>query len=156
MSDAIADIANAASASAAEHTMPTGLLSSGTTLKLAYPTQREFRNAFARLPADAHPVRVNPADASSNWAQLAVGGYGTVKKPDLITVEQDGAVHISPKAYADDVVAFVLGAIRSNPTIDDSIKQHLADFVNAMDARADKRHGYSNSPDEKAFVWIPV
>ena len=140
---------------AVEHTMPTGSLSSSTTLKLTYATSREFRNALARMPAKS-TLRVNPADTPSNCVKLIAGTYGTTKTPDLVAVDQNGAVHISPKAYADDMVAFVLCAIRSNPTIDDSIKQHLADFVNAMDSRADKRHGYSDSPEEKSLVWIPV
>jgi hypothetical protein len=91
----------------------------------------------------------------SNFAKLLPGTYGTTSHA-LITVNADGSVLISPKAYADDVVAFVLGAIANNPTIAAPIKQTLADFVNKMDARAVSRHGYSDSADEKAYAWSDI
>ena len=70
-----------------------------------------------------------------------------------ITVNEDGSTTIGKKAFVDDAVAFLSGAIATNPTIDDEIKKHLVDFVNAMDARAVKRHGYNGSLEEKEVEW---
>jgi len=77
--------------------------------------------------------------------KFPAGQYGK-----RISVAEDGAITIDKKAYADDIVAFVSGAI------DADIKVHLTRFVNAMDARAVARHGYSHSPEEAAFVWNDI
>lgn len=70
-----------------------------------------------------------------------------------IEVKPDGTIVISPKAYADDVVAFVSASIATNPTIDSSIKAHLTRFLDDLDARAVARHGYAADPNEAAVVW---
>lgn len=108
-------------------------------------TSRAIRHALVASPPDADVAR------PGNFAKLAAGQYAK-----HITVKEDGTIVIGPDAYADDVVAFVAGAIASNPTIGNPIKQHLADFVDAMDERAVARHGYSHSPEEAAFVWTKL
>lgn len=112
-----------------------------------YEHARAFRNHLAR------GVGINyTMSTPSNFAKVAPGNY-TSDGETRVRVQEDGSIWISRNAYADDVVAFVLGCIRSNPTIADGIKLALADFVDLMDARAVKRHGYSNSQAEKDFSW---
>lgn len=89
---------------------------------------------------------------ASNFAKLAPGEYMN----GGVVVNPDGSILLKPKVYADDAVSFIAGCIKTNPTIDDEIKQHLLRFVDAMDARAVKRHGYSNAPDEAAFEWTQL
>lgn len=105
---------------------------------------REFRNKF---PTDPKVVDMsNP----SNFCKIQPGLY------ENFTVSPEGVISISSKAYPDDVVAFVLGCISSNPTISDDLKLHLAKFLDGMDKRAVDRHGYSNSEVEKNFTWVNV
>lgn len=95
----------------------------------------------------------------SNFAKVATGDYVTASSGDnsLVRVNDDGSILISPKAYVDDVGAFCYGAIRSNPTISDEIKNHLARFIDDMDVRALTRHGYSHSCDEeRTLVWKQI
>jgi hypothetical protein len=73
-----------------------------------------------------------------------------------ITVQPDGTIVISPKAYADDVVAFVSAAISTNPNISQTLKDFLIDFIDDMDMRAVKRHGYSHNLDEASVNWVPA
>jgi len=106
-------------------------------------TSRAIRHALVASPPAADVAR------PGNFAKLAPGAY-----TKHIEIKDDGTIVIGPGAYADDVVAFVSGAIASNPTIAKEIKQHLVEFVDAMDARAVARHGYSASPEEAAFEWM--
>lgn len=76
-----------------------------------------------------------------------VGGYRHIQ------VAADGTIVIGPKAFADDVVAFVSASIASNPAIDDAIKAHLTRFLDDMDARAVARHGYDHDANEAAVPW---
>ena len=62
---------------------------------------------------------------------------------------------IHPSANADDVIAFVAGCIVMTG-IDNSIKVHLDRFLDAMDARAVAKHGYSDSLEEQRFLWTPL
>ncbi len=71
-------------------------------------------------------------------------------------VEEDGTFTVGPGAYVDDVVAFLLGAVKTNPTISGEIKGTLRDFLNRMDRRAVERHGYSASPKEKDYTWVDL
>lgn len=71
-----------------------------------------------------------------------------------ITVCDDGSIVIEPKAFVDDIVAFLSGAIETNPTIDPVIKSQLRHFVHLMDARAVQKHGYSHSPNEAALNFL--
>ena len=105
-------------------------------------TDREFRNTF---PTQAHPTDL---DQPGNLCKIGPGAYG-----DNVHVDEKGTITISPKAYADDVVAFVLGCMRKNPTVSNEIKGYLAQFLDAMDERAVTRHGYSNSKAEADYVW---
>jgi hypothetical protein len=120
-------------------------------ISLQYETRRAFRNGIARAGA-LTPRMSTP----SNFAKIAPGHYGTTSDQDLVNVSTSGQITFSRDAYVDDVIAFCLGAIRGNPTISDSIKQHLASFVNEMDARAVTRHGYSSSEAERVFTWTAV
>lgn len=70
-----------------------------------------------------------------------------------ITANPDGSITVGAKAFVDDAIAFFSAAISSNPTIDDGIKQHLIAFVDAMDARAVAKHGYSGSAEDAAINW---
>lgn len=106
---------------------------------------RQFRNHIASSPP---PINI---ERPGNTAKFEAGQFGK-----NIVVADDGTITISKKAYADDIVAFVLGAIRSNPTIDDTIKANLARFVDEMDKRAVDRHGYSHSKEEADFEWNSV
>lgn len=87
------------------------------------------------------------AGVKGRFCQALAGTYRHIE------VKPDGTIVISPKAYADDVVAFVSASIASNPTIADSIKAHLTAFLDDMDARAVARHGYADDPNEAAVVW---
>lgn len=111
--------------------------------------RREFRNTF---PMQPHKYDTK---STNNFCRMPVGSYGT-KTHDVVTVNADYSLTVSKRAFADDVVAFVLGSISSNPTISDDIKAHLARFLDAMDARALARHGYSKSEKEQAHTWTPV
>jgi hypothetical protein len=106
--------------------------------------RREARNGnlIATTPSDDIVVPVK--------GRFFQGLPGTYKH---VTVAPDGTITILPKAFADDVVAFVAGAIASNPNIDDATKAKLREFVDLMDARAVARHGYSANPDEAAVKW---
>jgi hypothetical protein len=107
-------------------------------------SSRQFRHAVSTtgLPFDA--------STQSNFAKVIPGTYGP------ITVQENGDIVISREAYADDVLAFVLGCISSNPTIDPLTKQNLGVVIDMFDARAVFRHGYSGSEEEKNFEWTPV
>jgi hypothetical protein len=105
---------------------------------------RQDRHAFIASPAASDMKR------PGNLCKWPAGTYGKIR------VDDDGTIVVSHKAYADDVVAFVAGAIESNPTIADEIKNRLRAFVDDMDARAVARHGYSQSADEAAFTWTPL
>jgi len=107
-------------------------------------SDRRFRNTFPRKPQPL--VLANP----SKFAKMAPGTYGP------ITVNEDGTILIGADAYADDVLAFVLGAIVGNPGIDITIKHTLARVVDQFDQRAVDIHGYSDSPTERDFEWVPV
>lgn len=102
-----------------------------------------------------HQIATTPPDVDlarpGNMCKFPAGQYGK-----RIAVADDGTITIDKKAYVDDVVAFAFGSIRSNPTIHESVKLHLARFVDAMDARADERHGYSHSETERDFTWTRV
>lgn len=118
-----------------------------------HTTARTFRNGVAQNGLDQQNFCI---DNPSNFAKTKPGRYGTASHPDLVNVTATGEVVISKHAYVDDVVAFCLGAIRSNSSISDDIKQQLANFVNAMDARAVGKHQYSKSIAEKDYVWNNV
>ena len=105
-------------------------------------TRREIRNTF---PVNPHPS--NP----QNPGNIVKFGPGTYFN-GCITVHDNGSFTVSEKAYVDDVVSFLSGAINSNPTISDDIKNLLKEFLNKMDERALLRHGYSGS-DEKFYTW---
>lgn len=92
------------------------------------------------------------AESPSNFAKTRPGVFWGGDK-ELVRVSQDGSVTFTPGCYVDDVVAFCHGAIASNPTIAPEIKTHLARFIDAMDARAMARHGYSNSKTEQEMTW---
>ena len=102
------------------------------------------------------------AETPSNFAKIDPGHYTVYsEKSDthhrIVSVREDGTVEVAPRAYVDDVVAFCYGAIRSNHTIGDDIKAHLARFLDAMDARAVARHGYAGSSDaERTYAWTPL
>lgn len=106
-------------------------------------TRRELRNTFPINPPESNPE--NPGNA----VKFGPGNYFN----NHITVHEDGSFTVSNKAYVDDVVAFLSGAINSNPTISEKIKDLLRDFLNRMDERALSRHGYSGS-DEKNYSWV--
>lgn len=109
-------------------------------------TCRSFRNNFS---IDG---TTRDENSSSRFAQIPAGGYCKNK----ITVNEDGSVHVSHKVFADELLAFTLGCIRSNPTIPDEIKAKLGEVIDLMDARAVKKHGYSYSPEEAAHEWKSV
>lgn len=102
---------------------------------------REFRN---KSVLEGFKV----AESESNFAKVTPGWYG-----DHIQVDKDGGVLIFPKAYADDVVAFVAGCLHHHAGITPNIQYCLVDFVNKMDERAMVVHGYDASPEEAAYVW---
>jgi len=106
---------------------------------------RLTRHSLSTTPPAADMAR------PGNFCKFAAGDYAK-----CIVVDERGRIIIDPCAYADDVAAFVLGCVRSNPTIEPGIKRKLAEFVDDMDARAVKRHGYSKSAEEKNFVWTSV
>ena len=108
-------------------------------------TSRQFRNEFPQQEHASDPKR------PSNFCKLFAGTYGK-----HFEVHGDGSVTIAPKAYVDDVAAFLLGCVASNPTLSQERKCHLARFIDEMDARAVERHGYSHNEQEKSFVWTPV
>ena len=130
------------------------LLSLYKTIEVNLTTHRQFRNELARLPLDTPYIRSH--GSHSNFAKLSTGTYGTDDTPALAEVRSDGSVVFAKEAYPDDVVAFVLCSLRSNPNVSDELKQHLADFVNGMDARAVARHGYAGDERERALVWKEV
>ncbi len=105
---------------------------------------REFRNRFP-LEAGQYFNKETP----SSFAKLHPGFYADGK----IELKEDGTIVISPKAYADDVVAFVAGGMSTNPTLDQSIVTHLHHFLNEMDLRSFARHGYSFSPEQADAGW---
>lgn len=109
-------------------------------------TSRYFRREAA------HKARLvgTTTDADVKKSRFYQGKAGTFKH---ITVQDDGTIVIDPKAYADDVVAFVSAAIATNPTIGDEIKQTLVRFVDLMDARAVDRHGYLANHEEALLKW---
>ena len=118
-----------------------------------YTSRREMRHALAS-GKDSPPDMT----CASNFAKLESTAYssGSDDSTPIVKLCTDGTVVIDKRAYVDDVVAFLAGAIKSNPTIAPEIKAHLTRFVDAMDARAVARHGYSESPREAAFEWTSV
>lgn len=109
-------------------------------------TAREFRNNFAIIGAERN------ADSKSRFAQVPVGGYCKGK----IIVNDDGSVTVSHKVFADELLAFTLGCMKSNPGISNEIKSKLGEVIDMMDARAVAKHNYSHSPEEAAHTWVSV
>ena len=107
---------------------------------------REFRNSFSITGCGFY-------NNAGNLARVPPGPYSA---DGMITVLENGGVHIAPEAHCDDVVAFVLGCIHDHSGIDPSIKEHLKRFVDAMDAHAVVSHGYKDNPNEALWKWIPV
>jgi len=107
-------------------------------------SDRRFRNTF---PRTSQPLKL---DNPSKFAKMEPGTYGPV------TLNADGSILIDASAYADDVLAFVLGAIVGNPSIGITIKHKLATVLDEFDERAVSIHGYSESPEERDFKWEPV
>lgn len=110
-----------------------------------YKTSREFRNKAAK---GQQPFA---GDTPSSFAKVPPGAYGS--ESVKIVVHDDGSITIPPNAYADDVVAFVASTINGHAGIDASIKAHLHRFVDDMDARAVKAHGYSRCAEERDYQW---
>lgn len=106
-------------------------------------SRREWRNTFPKTPPVSNPE--NPGNIVKFRPGKHFNGH--------IMVHSDGSFTVSEKAYVDDVVAFLSGAINSNPTISEDIKGLLREFLNKMDERALSRHGYSGS-DEKDYSWV--
>lgn len=75
------------------------------------------------------------------------GNYG------LIILGEDGIVRISPKAYPDDIVAWLYYMTKTNERVGPGIKRCLSDYVELMDQRAMKLHGFSHSEQAKALEW---
>lgn len=95
-------------------------------------TCREIR-ASSRLPVNWFPAP-------------EPGKYGLVEVTEY-------EIKISPKAYPDDIAAFFLRLYARQ--MSDQAKAAALSFLDACDARAVSRHGYSSNPDEASFVWIP-
>lgn len=70
-----------------------------------------------------------------------------------IQVTKDGGFVVSPEAFLDDVVGFAMACASSNPKMDKEIIAKLAEVMDMLDARAMKRHGYKDSPEEAAVKW---
>lgn len=70
------------------------------------------------------------------------------------TVNPDGSILFSAKAFSDDIVAFVYWLTHSNPSVSTGTKAHLRRYVVEMDARAVRKHGYEANEAEKNFEWI--
>lgn len=112
---------------------------------MEYNSRREFRNLFPVGPSE-----VFNGNGKGNIVRLNPGTY------HKITVHEDGSFTVSRDAYVDDVVAFLSGAIATNDTIDYNIKHCLHKFINLMDERAVKRHGYKYNEKEREYKWIPL
>ena len=82
-------------------------------------------------------------DPNGGAIQIKKGQYGAWK--DEIVKEDDGKITIHENAYPDDIASFLISVLLSNPFVDKDIVKHLVRFVDAMDARAQKRHGFSRS-----------
>lgn len=78
---------------------------------------------------------------------VPVGQYGKVKK------NADGSCTFEADAFVDDVLAFLTGVANSNPNMPREIVKKMASLMDDFDARAEKKHGYSDSPDERAYGW---
>ena len=107
---------------------------------------RGFRCNFARNGVERN------AESQSRFAQVAPGGYCKNK----ITVNEDGTVLVGHKVFADELLAFTLGCMKTNPGISDEIKAKLGEVIDMMDARAYAKHQYNHSPEEAAFNWESV
>lgn len=78
---------------------------------------------------------------------------------EKLRFERDGATNewtVSGKAYADEWMALSLAMAMSNPTLRRDVLIGLAQTIDAMDARAVNKHGYSHSEEEKAYEWSSV
>lgn len=107
-----------------------------------YATSREFRAESAK----GFPFE----EGAMNNLKIPAGSYGP-----HITVSGAGHVIVDKQAYADDYLAFALGAMANNPKIAPEIKRLVARAIDLMDERAVARHGYSNSEREKNYVRVP-
>jgi hypothetical protein len=67
--------------------------------------------------------------SASKFAKVPPFLYG-----ENILVNKDGSITIYPNARSPEVVAFVLGCIRRDPAIPQSTQEHLARFLDDMDA----------------------
>jgi hypothetical protein len=94
------------------------------------------------------PIAVNGETVEGRIFRGEVGVY------KYIEVKADGPIVIGKEAFVDDVIAFLSACISTNPNITQSVKNYLIDFVDAMDARAVARHGYSADAEEAALVWV--
>jgi hypothetical protein len=77
----------------------------------------------------------------------------------LITLDDDRRIIISHKAYFDDVLAFVLGCVKTNPNIPLEIKRLLGKCIDLADERHFAPHGhhYSHSGDEtRTYRWTTL
>lgn len=104
--------------------------------------------SFRDMSASGYPYHDNPSNPS-NFAKIPVGRYG-----DNIFLDVFGEITIKRNAYADDVIAFVLGCIMCRLDIELENKLHLAHFIDDMDARAVRLHGYSKSDIERDYKRV--
>lgn len=78
--------------------------------------------------------------------KINVGDHGY--KSGRIVVNEDHSITLAKGVYIDELVRFCLEIVKSHPDLKYDA-HYLAKFVAAADQVADKRHGYSFSPEER-------
>lgn len=93
--------------------------------------------------------------AAGTAIPIKQGGYLWGKK-QYIVKQPNGSVTFSKGMYADDIVAFLLSTLKDhlkNGETEVEARSCLAAFIDLMDERALKRHGYSGNQEEAALKW---
>lgn len=98
------------------------------------------------------PQRNLGFDPNGGGIPIPVGEHGPTTGDIIKTPE--GHILFHRRLFIDDVAAALLSVATANPTIDDDTVLHLARFVELMDQRAMKRHGYEKSTKRARAVQV--
>lgn len=116
-----------------------------------YKTDREARNKWTLYGFDFDP------SCKSNAVKISPGEYST--EDSKIELKEDGTTVINNEAYVDVILAWLYSSLQNNPNISNEIKNTWKKLIELHERRNWKEnggHGYSQSPAERDYTWIPT
>lgn len=111
--------------------------------------ENKFTNMDSRIRRYAFLHEDNPEGSDiirRVTGKTLPGNYG------LVTLNEDGSLSISKKAYIDDIVAFLFFASQNHPKIG-GISHRLYDYVECMDRRAMEKDCFFNNEEAMSLEW---